>query len=278
MTATLDTTAAIVNDMPEAEYHARPEFSASGAKAILKSPAHFAWQQINTVHKDAYDVGTAVHAAVLGTGWPIAIFDFDSWRTKEAKEAKEAARAEGKVPFLAHEYHPITRMAAAVLAHPGARKILERPGVAEASAFATDPESGVALRSRFDYLPAPTADRTEIGELKTSVSADPNDFDRICAKFGYDVGGVMYPFVLKLARGDMDALVKFIVVETSAPHLVSVNELDAEFEAIGRQRMRRAIDTYARCMESGEWAGYGDETHLIGPPRWLAYQEGMEIF
>ena len=58
--------------MSEAEYHAHPAFSASKAKAILDSPARFKWEYIdgNREQKKAFDVGSAVHAKVLGTGYP----------------------------------------------------------------------------------------------------------------------------------------------------------------------------------------------------------------
>ena len=75
----------------------------------------------------------------------------------------------------------------------------------------------------------------------------------------------------------MDIGFRFIVVEKSAPYLVSVIELDAEFAAIGRVRMKRAIDIFKACSEKNEWGGYEEITHLVGPPRWLAYENEMEI-
>ncbi len=61
----------IVHDMPEEEYHRRPELSSTGARLLLDSPAKYAYAQTHPQpHKQAFDVGHAVHARVLGVGSP----------------------------------------------------------------------------------------------------------------------------------------------------------------------------------------------------------------
>ena len=55
----------IITDMPEEEYHRRPELSSTGARLLLESPAKFAYAQTHPQpHKQAFDVGHAVHARV----------------------------------------------------------------------------------------------------------------------------------------------------------------------------------------------------------------------
>lgn len=277
---TLITTPCIIDGMSDADYHSDPveggSLSSSGAKTILKSPAHYIWERANRVEKTAYDVGHAVHSAVLGVGAEIVQLDFPDWRTKAAQTAKEDVYAQGKTPLLAKDYEPIKAMSESILAHPIARTLLERPGKAEQSLFAQDPESGVWLRARIDYLPDASDEQTIIVDLKTSVSADPRDFSRSAAEYGYDIQAVWYESLLNLVR-ESDTSFRFVVVEKSAPYLVSVVELDAEYAQIGRSRMRRAIDTFKECVDKNEWPGYDPIAHLIGPPTWLAYAEGMDI-
>lgn len=276
---TLITEPGIYPDIDEQTYHNDPvaagSLNASGAKAILKTPAHYIHQRGNRIHKDVFDLGSAVHSEVLGKGWPVRVLDFDNWRTKAAGEARDEARALGEIPILAAEYATVRATAAAVLAHPTARALFECVGVAEASLFAPDPATGVWMRGRIDWLQDVGAKPAKIVDLKTARSADPREFENSAASYAYDIQDAWYKHLLSLIRGDFDPEFVFVVVEKEAPYLVSVVELDAEFIAIGRQRMRRAIDTFKRCRDADDWPGYPDDIQLVGAPRWLAYAEEM---
>ena len=277
----------VFDPIPETIYHADPvpsgSLSTSGAKALLRSPAHYRWQIEHPVTKVAYDVGTAVHTLVLGVGASLVAIPDEvcasngAATTKEAKAFVAEARAAGMVPLKSDVVTECNAMAESVLAHPLARALLETPGKSEQSMFAPDPDTGVWLRSRVDHLPDPSSGETVMVDLKTAASADPRDFTRSAAEYGYDIQAEWYQRVLTLARGDVETAFRFVVVEKSAPYLVSVIELDAEFVNIGRARMRRAIDAYKTCRDADEWPGYEAITHLVGPPAWLAYEEGMDI-
>ena len=94
----------------ETVYHAdsdlAPELgrslSQSGAKTLLASPARFAWERDHgRPPKDAYDLGTLVHALVLRSRDDrIRVVDARDWKTKRAQEARDEARAGGMVPVL----------------------------------------------------------------------------------------------------------------------------------------------------------------------------------
>lgn len=278
----------IVPVMSDEVYHGDPveggSLSSSGAKTLLKSPALFQWQRAHRVDKTTYDVGHAAHAKILGVGAGVIAYPAEHLTPSGNVSTKGATvfwakeqRDAGLVPVTPDQIADVDRMAEAVLAHPIARMLLEKPGTSEASLFAPDPETGVWLRARIDRLPDQDSNQTPVVDLKTSNSADPRDFMRSAAEYGYDVQSEWYQHVLRLTRGDADTAFLFIVVEKTAPHLVSVIELDAEFAAIGRARMRRAIDTYKTCRDTGEWPGYEPIVHLIDSPRWLAYEEGMVL-
>ena len=62
-------------DMPELEYHARPELSASIAKRLIEpgGPARWKWEHDHgRAETKAFDLGHAAHTLVLGAGTPIA--------------------------------------------------------------------------------------------------------------------------------------------------------------------------------------------------------------
>ncbi len=278
------TGAGVYDNVPDDEYHADTlvpggSLSSTGAKAILRSPAHYKWQRENQVQTTTFDIGHAVHSMVLGVGLAVVeipeamLASNGAASAKEAKEFIAQAREAGTVPLKADVVAECKALTESVLAHPLARCLLEAPGKAEQSIFAQDPTTGVWLRARADYL----ADDGTIVDLKTAVSADPRDFGRSAAEFGYDIQSELYQHVLGLARGDKNIEFRFVVVSKTPPYLVSVMELDAEYVMCGESRMRRAIELFKECSDKNEWPGYEVVTHLVGPPRWLAYDEELVL-
>lgn len=270
--------AGLVYDMPDAAYHARTELSSTGARRILDSPARFQWEQTHRVESIAFDVGHAVHARILGTG-PTVIPCPDEHLTPSGNVSTKAAtvawlaeqRAAGLVPIGPADAVRIDAMVEAVLAHQGARRILEQSDARfEVSAFATDPETGVACRARLDLLAATPAD------VKTTAgSASPVGFGRDAAKYGYPIQEAHYLDVVEWATGERPPMV-FVVVEKSAPHLVAVHQLDEVTRLVARDLAAKARRIYAECLATNTWQGYGDDTLTPYIPAWWLYQADDE--
>lgn len=260
---------AIVTDLDEETYHRHPALSSTGAKRILESPAIFRHQQLYPQPpKEAFDLGHAVHAMVLGIGAPIVeipdeiLASNGAISTKEAKQFVADARSEGKVPLKSDVYFRVRLAVDSVLGHPTARAFLEQDGTPETSVFAVDPEFGVNVRCRFDKL-APVA----VDLKTTSVTANPDAFGRVAVNLGYDVQQEFYLDTYEWVTGERLDFV-FIAVELDAPNLVSVNQLDKQFRDMGRAKAREARRRFAECVESGEWPGYPSDVNLVSPPRW----------
>lgn len=260
----------IVYDMPEAEYHRRPELSSTEARRLLDSPAKFKWAQTHPqAPKAEFDLGHAVHEKVLGVGGGITVIPDDvlasngAVSTKAAKEFIEAARADGLTPIKRDVADVVDAMAEAVLAHPSARVLLEQDGGhPEASVFATDPDTEIEMRARFDYLARIAVD------LKTARDASPNGFARAAADHGYHVQRGHYLDTLEFAGGNADGFV-FVVVESTAPYLVGVYRLNSEFEDLGVRQARHARRIYRECILNDSWPGYGDNIQSLMAPFWL---------
>ena len=148
-------------DMPELEYHARPELSASIAKRLIEpgGPARWKWEHDNGRRETkAFDLGHAAHRVVLGAGTPIACIPDEllasngATSTKAAREWITQAREQGIVPLKRAEYDQVHDMAAALHAHRGAQALLDRATDVELSAFSADEATGVFLRCRFDAI------------------------------------------------------------------------------------------------------------------------------
>lgn len=263
----------IVYGMPEAAYHApKDELSSTGAKLLLDSPAKFKHQVIdgNRVHRDAYDLGTAVHTKVLGTGMvpvtcpPELLAKNGAMSTTDAKAWKAEQQAAGRPVVTAGELDVIDRMAESVLAHPTARRLFERAGHPEVSIF--DEYLGVKRRGRFDYLPD---EGGIVVDLKTTVDASVRGFAKAAASYGYHIQRGHYLHILKRLGREADML--FVLVEKDAPYLTAVRRLDPQFAEMGETEALEAVDVYGRCMGSGVWPGYPDEITVVPPPMYAIY-------
>jgi hypothetical protein len=273
-------TNAIVQDMPEAIYHANQSLSSTGARRLLESPAKFDyWRTHQQPGKQAYDLGTAAHTKILGVGSGVIAYPDEhitasgSVSTKAATVAwAEEQRANGLTPIAPAQARRVDGMAEAVLSHETAGPRLEQSGSAEASVFATDKTSAVEMRARFDFLPDLPGNSPVAVDLKTSSKpASVDGFTRSVAAYGYDVQEQWYLHALEQAGHERIPFV-FVVVETEAPHLVGAHQLDIEWQLMGAAKVRRALDTYARCLDTGIWPGYDPAIQLISPPAWSVYQ------
>lgn len=261
-------------DLDEVTYRAQHEWlSVSGAKKLLppSCPAKFAATQGVEEHRPQFDEGKAFHRAVLGDGAEVVVWDGDSWRSADARAFRDAAYAEGKVPLLAATATEVELMAAAVKAHDIAPKLFTG-GAAEVSAFWVDEATGVKCKARFDYLPdAQPGRRLIVPDLKSAVSADPGEFSRAAARFGYVMQQLHYSSAIRHLGIDADPAFLFVVVEKDAPYLVNVGQfadpLDIKATAVA---LDKALRLYAECLAADHWPGYPGVTQLT-LPTWHLY-------
>lgn len=269
----------LVVDLPEEDYHARRELSATGVKQLVKSAADFdLWRSTPEKPKHAFDVGTAMHAKVLGVGAGIVAYPPEhltpSGNVSEKQATKDWAaeqRALGFVPVSPDDAARVDAMAEAVLRKgTQSRKILDQDADREASVFNRDPETGVEIRARFDFLPRDNGKRRIAADLKKVRSATKRGFAFEVRDWRYDVQEPHYLHTWD-TDGDDSLEFVFIGVEEKAPHHVIVGVLNEDFKKYGREEAARARRLYAACMASGVWPGYPDEIQLIEPPMSYIY-------
>mgnify|MGYP000913153983 CR=1 FL=1 len=266
------------------EYHgAHWALSSSGARYMLKAPAVYLERMSRPRTSRTFDVGKAVHAKVLGVGAEVVSVPDDLLdkagrvSTNAAKAWKAEREAEGSVVLPKSDLEPIRMMAEAVLGHQVARRLVEKPGIAEASVFAIDPETGEWVRARPDYLPDADGGRTVLVDLKSALDASPYGFMRACGRFGYFIQDAHYLEAVTLARGDDDPAMVFVAVEKEPPYLVSVTELGPRSIAAGRDRRREAINLWHECRVRDEWPGYPLEIVPIDIPEHLMTDDEIEV-
>lgn len=268
--------------MAEHVYHSRPELSSTEARLILESPAKYRWKKDHPPliePSKKFDIGSAVHSKVLGIGYEAVVIPDNilasngAVSTTAAKEFVANARAEGKIPLKSSEFQPIADAAEAVLAHKGARQLFMQPSNAEVSVFSTDPETGVEVRGRFDFLPTNTAtsapSRVAV-DLKTTRDASPDGFTKAIVSYQYDVQHAWYVDALRFDTGEAAELV-FVAVEKDPPYLVGVYQLPVIWKRMGHRKAAEARRIYADATATGMWAGYDDGVQLLSPPNYVIY-------
>jgi hypothetical protein len=238
-------------------------------RALLRSPAHAyaAHPRLGGAPSDdtqARDDGSALHHMLLGTGTPYRVLDYPDWRTKAAKEARDAARDQGAVPILAHHH---ATLAAAAEGIARGMPVLP-PGSPEATLIWQEGETW--CRARVDWLPA---DATKpLYDLKTTgLSASPAAWQRKLAS-DYCIQAAWY---LRGARalGLRPADFLFIVAETTPPYGVSTMACAPSLMAYAEREIERAMAVWRRCLALGEWPGYPRATAYVEAPSWLLTQQ-----
>lgn len=261
------------------DYHADdvgatgPSLSASIASVLVsKTPLH-AWTahpKLNPSYvreeKPQYDFGTAVHSIILEGSDLVHVVIAPDWRTAAAREERDEARAEGKIPLLSKDYERVMAMVDA--ASKQIRQTVAKPAI-----FADgDPErtlvwteAGVECRALVDWL---HEDFRAIDDFKTtSASADPARWSRTAFQIGADVQTAFHLRGVKAVTGT-DAVMRYIVQETFPPYALSVNSLSPAAREIGEAKVDYALAKWAECMESGEWPGYPVEVCYAELPAW----------
>lgn len=261
-------------DMSDAEYHARPELSSTGARLLLGSPAKFKYRMDNPQRgKRDFDIGHAAHAKVLGVGSGVIEYPAEhltlsgNVSTKAATVAwAEEQRAGGLIPVSPADIGAVNAMAESILAHRKARELFEAGGHRELSVFA-DVE-GVRSRARLDAL-VELEGLTGVDLKTTRKTANSEGFARESSDLGYFVQEAWYRQTLA-AEGIQLSRFVFVVVEKTPPYLVGVNEHDVIFRSMGDAAAGQARERYRRGVEHGDWPGYSEQIELAAPPAWMA--------
>lgn len=254
-----------IYDVDDATYFAHDALSHSDLKLLLStSPAKFRWIKDNRVreNKPQFDFGHVVHELVLGEGAGIDVIDAENWRTNAAKEARDAAHEAGRAPILAGEYEVAKACAEAVTRHPVAAKLLSNRTHTEVALLWRDGD--LMLKAKIDGV----AGRFGFDLKTTDQGAGTDSFARSAAKYAYATQAAFYSEAMRQCMGIDSPEFLFVVVETEAPHLVNVVQIDTYDLELADRRNRSGIELYRRCVESGEWGAYGDGINVATLPRW----------
>ena len=256
-----------IKKMPNAEYHAKDDISASDLKNWVKTCPKV-WHQLKygdgkvdhaPVVKKAFRDGELAHAFTLETERAAKEYIVCPNRTTKAgKAAAEEIIAQGKEPISQVEYDLAPSLAASVHNHPLASKLLTY-GQPELSYFKNDPSTGLAVKARPDWINGDI-----IVDLKTTGEggASPDNAIKTIARYLYHLQAAHYLQVTLASE------FYFVFVEKVYPFAVGVYSLDDDTLREGRALRHLALTEIAKCHTDGYWRGYSESVETLSLPNW----------
>ncbi len=263
-----------------AEYHADPvdpiSLSSSIAKTIVSQSAAHAYcahpklgGEI-TVPTDPMIEGSVLHALLLNQPDDIAVLDFDSYRTKEAKALRDATFEENRTPVLKHKYDGLVTAAEKIAYNFGLLGVDISGGTREMTVVwdeRTDWGDSIKCRTRIDFYDAPLH---QVLELKKISSAVMRNIVSNCYERGYDIQYAAHCAALSALSPELSHKLDYIFVffEVDPPYAVVPVRPTGAFEELGMRRWNRAGNIWGRCLSKNQWPSLANSIGTLEPPHW----------
>lgn len=196
----------------------------------------------------------ALAAAAEARGEPIVI-----WSHLLADFERRNA---GRIVLPLEMEDQLIAMQQALFAHRTASRAFHS-GVAEASVYWEDPDSGLLLKCRPDYW----RHTQMLTDLKSTRSASKWAFSKDIFEYGYHVSAAMYLDGIKHETGeDMEDRFLWVAQEKEPPYAVNTFVPTPESIAEGRRVYKAAALQLAECLATNVWPGYPEEVEMIDLP------------
>lgn len=276
-----------VYNLPDSIYHRDPlkvygteSLSGSSARHLIppSTPAHYRWRMDHPSQPTpAMIFGSAVHALALDTQ-DLAAFDGNSWSSKAGDLFLAEHDPDGdEAPILAKDVSAAKAMAHSLLAHPLVQMGLSN-GSPEQAMFCRDPETGVWLRGKVDYLARGVGSHLIVTDIKTTECAHESEFARSAGKLSYHIQDAHYARIIKHLGLARKVTMIFAAVEKTPPYLVNVHQISGDDMKRGDELNEMAIRRFAHCLNTGEWPGYPQRINKLTLPAYVARAEEEALY
>lgn len=263
-------------DLSEETYHSPqcPGWNSSVLKDFIRySPKKAMYMRSEKKESDALTVGSALHCAVLQKD------KFDDMfivapegmrRDPRTAAYKDFLFSAGNKKVLSQEEMRLVDSMAGTIGSNAAAQDLLKDGTYEKAIFWKDSDTGLTLKCKPDAI---SADGLLV-DIKTCQSANPYVFGRACIDYGYDLSAAMYVDGLN-ANGISVSTMYFICIEKSAPYEIAIYHFSDQDIELGRAKYKKAAGIISKCMESGVFPGYPEESRAIVLPTWAYSFDGV---
>jgi hypothetical protein len=293
------------SNMPEAKYFALDAVNSSLLKLMGRSAAHCKAAMDGTTRRDteAQKVGRMIHCAALEperfasaycqtpdpASCPQALTDLASYRAAAkdlgikvgGSKAELKARilesdpgiafwddvnanlAGDREPLKADHWQMAQQILESIEANTGAKNSLSG-GVAEETVVWRDVNTDLLCKSRMDYY---REDLGVIVDIKTTEDASPRAVERDVMKYGYHKSAAHYLNGLQARNMPGDNFI-WVFIEKSPPYAIGLYFASPDLLSAGKDDMRRYLDQFAACTDSGHWPGYSTDFQTVTLPDW----------
>ena len=235
---------------------------------------------------DKFDLGSCAHAVLLEGEAGICAVEAPDWRTKAAREARDLARSEGKIPVLAHKLADIRAMANQ--ARIAMLELHDMPislNEGDAERVLIWQEGETWCRGRPDWI---RHDRSIVINYKsTEGSAESSAWIRNqLTKMGYDIQALHHLRGNAATGGGKRAQYIFVVQENYPPFECSFVSLSNAMLEIAQRKWDFARALWQRCLAADKWSGYPRHIAVAEPMAWdldadeerrLTFEERLEF-
>lgn len=269
----------------------KPNLTQSMAHTMIDQSPYHGWlnhPKLGSKAKEptlAMEKGTLIHGLLHGDGEMdtpegVVILDFDNYRPKLAREARDQTTEAGLTPMLRHEWE---RCKAAATA---ARKfILDNIAKVNVPAPGDGQVEGTILwnETATDGTIVPCKARLDlwcpryltIVDYKTTGDANPRRLPRQMTEKGMDIQAACYSRAIASKFPDLAGRTQFInvFIESKEPHMCVPVKPDGMMMKLGDLKWQRAVDLFAECSRTGKWPGYADRVLSMSPSPWALQDE-----
>ncbi len=268
----------IIHGLPEADYHGTKALVSKSALDTFgqKSPFHYLAsldEPLEDRDSPALRIGSAYHIGVLQpdlfASEVIRMPDFGPMQSSTNRRIRDewiATEARGKTWLKAAEWEQVNAMRDVLLTSRLGRKLLSPGGEAEVSALWTCPETGLRCKSRADWL---HADHGIFVDLKSALSAAPDDFMRAVAAHRYHVQDAMYSRAFEENDVPIQEFV-FLVQEKTPPYAYACYRLTVNAKLRGEELYMRELRQLRECIDNDHFPSYSptDDVMPLDLPGW----------
>lgn len=259
-----------MNTLTRENYRSHPALNFSAAKHLLRSPAHFRWQEEHPIEPtEEMRMGTEIHKVL--TGEPVVAVQKPEAHPEDPENLWHGNKKWCKEWLKAHDPNTVYGLDAFAAIH-GCTDAINTSPLAQSLLRACDLRefpivgeyAGTPIKGLLDAVGTDAAGRRFIVDMKTTNDASSVKFGWKARDMLYHMQSAWYCHLLQHAEG-LDYLPAFIwlAVETEAPYAVAAYQADEDAMRRGADLMATAVDRYQQAQQSGKWAGYPSEIQTL---------------
>lgn len=252
----------IKQNQPAEEYHANPAYGSTDIRNFLESPKKL-WDTRNGIRSGetkAQELGTAFHAYLLEPETFASLYAIKPAGTDMRTKAGKEWREQNPQPRMISESELDTIKRMVDRMPPDIRQMLVG-NLTEVSLYADI--LGIPCKARVDSI---TTDYGLMFDIKTINNI--NQIESHIYKYGYYIQSEYYKPIIEACTGQKLRNKYNVFCETQSPYRTKLIELDVDYQLLGADKVKQALEGIRKCIETGDWSDKSETHEIIGPPGW----------